>query len=314
VPVKIILREFGGLGNQLFQYAAGRYYARRYNAELAIAADPAWNAQCNGYPRPCMLQHFSVRAKLEERTLTDRISLTDKPWLRVAASPMFRLRRVALFTEQPAQQYIFLTDLPRIEGVRTLYLQGYFQTHALVASVAEELREEFRFREPAAESCRPILDQICGSANAVSLHIRRGDAMLPWEGKAIASADYYEHAVAQMRERLPDPKFFVFSDDMAAARAMLPRDLPLVFVEHNDDFNAHEDLRLMATCRHHILANSTFSWWGAWLNPSQEKLVMAPRHWFLAQEARHANLLPPDWILLDPARDRTSEYSLTSQG
>ena len=84
------------------------------------------------------------------------------------------------------------------------------------------------------------------------------------------------------------------------------------FVEHNDDFNAHEDLRLMAKCRHHILANSTFSWWGAWLNPSPEKLVMAPRHWFLAQEARHANLLPPDWILLDPAGDRTSEYSLTS--
>jgi len=297
--VQIVLREFGGLGNQLFQYAAGRYYAKRYAADLRIAADPDWSAQCNGYPRPCLLQHFRIAAGLEKRSLLDRTVLTQKPWLKAASVPLKRALRIGVFAEQPEQQYTFLRDLPFERNLDTLYLQGYFQTHALVEAVAAELREDLQFREPTLGSGREFFDQIVHARNAVSLHIRRGDSVLPWEGKVVLPPAYYGQAISIIRERLVDPVFFVFSDDIALAKAALPQDVRLIFVGHNDEFSAHEDLRLMSLCGHHILANSTFSWWGAWLNPRKEKTVIAPSRWFVTSEDRHRNLLAPNWILLD---------------
>jgi hypothetical protein len=297
--LEVVVREFGGLGNQLFQYAAGRYYAKQYGAAMSIAVDPAWNAQCNGLPRPCLLQHFSIPARMEERSLRDRILLTDKPWLQAAVIPFKRAFRVQVFNEQPGHLYHFLPDLPLEPHVETLYLQGYFQTHLLVGEVADELREDLIFKEPPQGTNRELLQKISQSRNPVSLHVRRGDSILPWEGKVVLSTDYYYQAISIMKERLVDPTFFVFSDDMDFVKESLRWDARMVFVEHNDDFTAHEDLRLMSSCHHHIIANSTFSWWGAWLTPRLDKTVIAPSRWFLAGDNRHQNLIPPDWILLD---------------
>jgi hypothetical protein len=114
--------------------------------------------------------------------------------------------------------------------------------------------------------------------------------------------EYYERAIAHMSERLDDPRYFVFSDDVEFARENLPRSGGLEFVAHNDDFSAHEDLRLMSSCHHHILANSTFSWWGAWLNGHPEKIVVAPRQWYEGSDNYYPNLFAPEWTLLDVAR------------
>jgi hypothetical protein len=135
----------------------------------------------------------------------------------------------------------------------------------------------------------------------VSLHIRRGDSTLPWEGKVVLQMEYYSYAISIIKERLADPVFFVFSDDIPYVKKGFLRDVKMVFVEHNDDFAAHEDLRLMSSCDHHIIANSTFSWWGAWLNPRPDKIVVAPRHWFLKDENYYPNLFPRDWVLADVA-------------
>jgi Glycosyl transferase family 11 len=300
VRVRIVLSEGGGLGNQLFQYAALRYYAKRYGADMRIAVDPEWNAQCNGYPRPCLLSHFSVRAPLAERSLFDRILMTDKAWLKAAVNPCKRALQIQVFAEQLEHRYCFLRDLPLERGVRTLYLQGYFQTSQLVEAVADELRVDLTLKESPRGKNLELLQQIRRSRNPVSLHIRRGDSTLPWEGKVVLPMEYYAQAISTMKERFVDPFFFVFSDDMSFVRDNLPRDARMVFVDHNDDFASHEDLRLMSACQHHIIANSTFSWWGAWLNPRPEKMVIAPRHWFLAGE-NYRTLFPRDWILDDVA-------------
>jgi hypothetical protein len=296
VRVKIVLREWGGLGNQLFQYAALRYYARRYAADMHIAADPDWNAQCNGYPRPCLLSRFSLRASLAERSMSDRILMTDKTWLKAAASPLKRSRQVQVFNEQVEDRYCFLRDLPLEPGVRTLYLQGYFQSRQMVEEVADELRADLALKEPPRGRNLELLQEIRRSRNPVSLHVRRGDATLPWEGKVVLPMEYYAHAISTIKERFVDPTVFVFSDDKSFVRENLPRNARMVFVEHNDDFASHEDLRLMSACHHHIIANSTFSWWGAWLNARPEKLVVAPRHWFLAED-NYQTLFARDWIL-----------------
>lgn len=294
--VRIVLREWGGLGNQLFQYAALRYYAKRYTADMHIAADPDWNAQCNGYPRPCLLSHFLVSAPLAERSMFDRILMSDRACLEAAARPWKRAHMVQVFTEQVEQRYCFLRDLPLQRGVRTLYLQGYFQSSQMVEAVADELRVDLTLKEAAKGKNLELLRQIRRSRNPVSLHVRRGDSTLPWEGKVVLPMEYYAHAISMMKERLVDPDFFVFSDDMSFVKEHLPREARMVFVEHNDDFASHEDLRLMSACHHQIIANSTFSWWGAWLNSRAEKMVIAPRHWFLATD-NYQTLFQRDWIL-----------------
>ena len=294
--MRIVLREWGGLGNQLFQYAALRYYAKRYNADMRIAADPDWNAQCNGYPRPCLLSHFLVSAPLAERSMPDRILTGDRSWLKAAAGPWKQAHRVQVFTEQVEQRYRFLRDLPLEQGVRTLYLQGYFQSSQMVEAVADELRVDLTLKEPAKGKNLELLQQIRRSRNPVSLHVRRGDSTLPWEGKVVLPMEYYANAISMIKERFVDADFFVFSDDMTFVRENLPRARRMVFVEHNDDFASHEDLRLMSACHHQIIANSTFSWWGAWLNSRAEKMVIAPRHWFLATD-NCETLFQRDWIL-----------------
>ena len=296
VRVKIVLRERDGLGNQLFQYAALLYYGRRYAADMHIAADPDWNAQCNGYPRPCLLSHFSVRAPLAERSLADRILMSDKAWLKAAVNPRKRALKTQVFTEQVEDRYCFLRDLPLEPGVRTLYLQGYFQTCEMVEAVADELRADLTFKEPPRGRNLELMQEIRRSRNPVSLHVRRGDSTLPWEGKVVLPMEYYAHAISTIKERFADPLIFVFSDDMSFARENLPRDTKMVFVEHNDDFASHEDLRLMSACHHHIIANSTFSWWGAWLNTRPGKMVIAPSHWFVAVD-NYQTLFSRDWIL-----------------
>lgn len=297
--MNVVIRGFGGLGNQLFQYAAGKYYAKRYGAAMRIAVDPPWNAQCNGYPRPCLLSHFSITAPLAERSISDRILLTDKAWLQVTTTPFKKALQIQVFTEQHKHRYCFLRDLSLEPDVRTLYLQGYFQTNRLVEEIADELRVDLTLKEPPQGKNLELLQQIGRSRNPVSLHVRRGDSTLPWEGKVVLPMEYYSHAVSIIKERLIDPVFFVFSDDMLFAKDNLPQDVTMVFVDHNDEFAAHEDLRLMSSCHHHIIANSTFSWWGAWLNPRPDKMVVAPRHWFLGVENYYPNLFPHDWMIED---------------
>jgi len=147
-----------------------------------------------------------------------------------------------------------------------------------------------------------LLEQIHAASLPVSLHVRRGDYTLAAEGNIALPLDYYRRAIEFIRERFEDTTFFIFSDDIEFARRNLPAGMRQIFVEGNDDLSSHEDLRLMAACQHHVIANSSFSWWGAWLNPSPEKVVVAPRHWHLSPDSDYPDLLPPTWHALDSLR------------
>jgi hypothetical protein len=297
--VKIVLRQSGGLGNQLFQYAALRYYAKRYSADMHIAVDPEWNAVSYGYRRPCLLEHFCIPVPMEERSLSERIIFSDKPWLNAVFAPLMKLLRIQVSKQQTPDYYRFLRDLPLDPGVKTLYLWGYFENHLMVEEVTDELRLDLTFRQPADGKTLEVMEQIRRCKTPVSLHVRRGDATIPVEGKVVLQAEYYDSAIALIKGRFSDPTFFVFSDDIAFVKENLSLDPKTVFVDHTDALTAHEDLRLMSSCHHHIIANSTFSWWGAWLNPRPSKVVIAPRHWYLGKDNYYPDLFPGDWILDD---------------
>jgi hypothetical protein len=296
--MQVVVRGIDGLGNQLFRYAALRYYAKRYGAGMRIAFYPEPNNYCYGYPRPFLLSHFSIPVPMALRSVPDRLVITEKGWLK---GPCLLLRgalRAQVFIEQRELIHSFLPDLPVERNVGTLYLLGFWQNRLTVEHVEDQLREDLRLKEPARGKNLEVLAQISQSNNPVSLHVRRGDYTHSDLNLALP-LEYYFRAIATIKQRLVDPTFFVFSDDMPYVKENLSREGRMIFVEHNDHFSAHEDLRLMSACHHHIIANSTFSWWGAWLNPLPDKIVIAPKLWRCKTNTYYPDLLPPTWTLIE---------------
>ncbi|MBS1565210.1 MAG: alpha-1,2-fucosyltransferase, partial [Bacteroidetes bacterium] len=144
---------------------------------------------------------------------------------------------------------------------------------------------------------KAVLERV-EKTNAVSLHIRRGDYVTVAHTNQLhgtCSIDYYQRAAELIADVSPDPVFYIFSDDIAWVRENLQLPFPIVFVEGNDEAHAYEDMRLMSRCRHHILANSSFSWWGAWLNGRPDKIVVAPQKWMNNDSIVPKDLIPVSW-------------------
>jgi len=189
------------------------------------------------------------------------------------------------------------------EDARIVYLQGFWQDAALVREVEPELRRELSFSKPPQGANLETAHRIAAAQNPVSIHLRRGDYGSFFGDNMILPTAYYEHAISQMLRCNRRSTFFVFSDDIPFAREWLRGDARFTVVDHNRSAAAHEDLRLMSLCRHHIMANSTFSWWGAWFNPRPDKQVIAPARW-LGFDTHLTAIASREWMLLDAEMPR----------
>jgi len=189
---------------------------------------------------------------------------------------------------------------PEINTVpQDCYLVGYWQSEKYFLNVATKIRTDFTFHTPMSDRNTEIARQIA-RVNAVSLHVRRGDYVSNPKTNAthgLCSLDYYWAAIQHMAERIEYPHFFIFSDDMAWVKDQLKMDFPCEYVEHNQGDESYNDMRLMSLCQHHIIANSSFSWWGAWLNPNPDKFVVAPKKWF-TNGNNVEDLFPQGWVTL----------------
>lgn len=297
--MQIVVRQISGLGNQLFQYSAGLYFAKRYRAELSLLIDHPERSHSYGAPRPFLLREFTIPTPMRSYTLWDKIVLPRRGLLQIPSYWFKRVAGMQEIEESVEQRYTFLPELPLRNGIRSVYLFGYWQAHQFANAVEPEVRASLQFKRFAEGKTRALLQEISSCEVPVSLHIRRGDYTLAAEGKIALPFNYYEQAISMVRQRWPEAVFFVFSDDIAYARERIPAEVRAVFVSHNDDLTAHDDLRLMAACHHHVIANSSFSWWGAWLNPRAEKWVIAPKYWKLKPESYYPDLTPPAWTLLE---------------
>lgn len=283
----IAVRLIGGLGNQMFQYAAGRALADRLGTGLLLDVRGFATYTLHGFG----LTKFRVRA-----SVAGDDDLGSWPeWQRRLLTP---LRRVGLRSRFYAEPFFgYDPEWPALgEGV---HLNGYFQSERYFSGIRGVLCEDFVPREPLDDGNRRIAG-LAKESESVMLHVRRGDYVSDARTLSIhgvCSPAYYQSAVARMREHCRAPRFFVFSNDMAWARENLALGDDAVFVEGNA--RAPEmDVHLMAQCRHHIIANSSFSWWGAWLGCHPEQRVIAPAPWFDAPHMRAADLLPPTWETL----------------
>jgi hypothetical protein len=300
--MQIVVEPTCGLGNQLFQYAAGRCLAKRYGASLRIAHQPPPMPASDGDARPVLLQHFAIPVPIQQPSLIDRLAASEPPRLPRIGRSVRRACQVQL-VRQSRERCLLHQEIQVAGGTRTVYLQGFFQDYSMVREVEPELRSELRLVEPLHGRNLEVATRIAAARNPVSVHLRRADySTAPGELTMLPIA-YYEHAISHILDQDRRSTFFVFSDEVAFAKDWLSGDPRFVVVDHNDEASAQEDLRLMSLCRHHIIANSTLSWWGAWLNSRRDKQVLAPARW-LGFDTSEIAIACPEWTLLDAALPR----------
>jgi hypothetical protein len=274
----VVVHLLGGLGNQMFQYAAARAVAVRCNAPLVL--DASWLS--DEAQRPFALQPFQIKADvLQSERRRSPLNLA--------------LRRAPVYREKS-----FRYD----DGVQScrapVYLYGYFQSEKYFAGCRDVIFDDFQVAAPPLPAAQKLLDRVEAS-DAICLHIRRGDYVTDPSANAfhgLCPLDYYRRGLDDVAGHLARPECFVFSDDPAWVRENLKLSAPMTVVDIHGPGDAHEDLRLMAACHSYVIANSSLSWWGAWLGRRAGKRVVAPRQWFRSPGRDASDLVPEEWVRL----------------
>jgi hypothetical protein len=302
----IITHLTGGLGNQMFQYAAGLALAESRRTVLKL--DPSWyrvyaeHEAINRYALSCLniTEQFATQEEIDR---VRGVQLTRTERWSVALARALRLYRYASRHAAPSNWHRPPTFrfYPEFLGLPDpTYLNGMFQSEKFFASAADLLRLHFSFRYPARPEVVAMADRIRSGPSA-AVHFRRGDytrnAGLNRE-IGVIGLDYYHRAVRLLRERSPEATLYIFSDDIEAIAREFQPPGPHVFVRCVKPWHAYDKIRLMALCDHLAIANSTFSWWAAWLNPSPDKLVLAPDPWFANSEQDASDVVPTGWVRL----------------
>jgi len=275
----------GGLGNQMFQYACARAAAQRSGTRLLLDLSSFERYKLHRYG----LDGFCIDAASAPRRLqTGSLMQAGLVRLGLDNRKIMALQGYDYIAESPSMEF----EPRMLAPLGRAYITGYWQNEAYFADAADQIRKEFQLPRPAAPL--PVPDEL----PRVSLHIRRGDYVTNPTANAVHGVlglDYYRDAVALVASRIgADFRLVVFSDDIEWARQNLAVSQPMSFIS-GSTATPHEDLHQMASCDHHIIANSSFSWWGAWLNPSPAKVVVTPQRWFVAPQFAHLHACPPQW-------------------
>ncbi len=302
--MEIVVRQMGGLGNQLFEYAAGRYYAARYGAQLRIAIDPSKDPGSPQQRLPFQLSAFRIETPMRRVNAFEQLVCSQNRRVRQVADLVLRLTHAKLWREPSLYQ--FYPDLPYRELPTTVYLRSYCQAAGYAIGVEARLREEFQLRETPQGKDAETLEAIAASRCPISVHFRGTD----YTDLLRLSPVYYDRAWQRVLEEFENAEFFIFTNDRVLAQKNLPQTGKQHYILHNNTNSAYQDLRLMAACRHHIIANSSFSWWGAWMDPRPDKVVMAPKYWRNTPDSYFPDLFPPDWRLIDNPFNAEKDESL----
>lgn len=288
----------GGLGNQLFQYAAARSLAHRSGVPLVI--DHLSGFARDFYQRRYLLDRFAIRGEM----IDPRASFVS-PWGRMRRRMLVwrnRSRPLAEKTYLVEDWERFHPELVDWVVTRPVYLEGYWQHEAYFRNISDLLREELVLRTAHDEQNLAMARRI-DSVESVCLHVRRLHGVPGTKDakpQATVSAwhhldpSYFPRAIEAMTQRLANPHFFVFADYPDWAREHIRTDHPTEFVTHNGPDRDTEDFWLMGLCRHFVISNSTFSWWAAWLARNPSKIVIAPKD-AIGKMLRDA---PDSWLLV----------------
>lgn len=289
----VIVKLQGGLGNQMFQYAAGRSLSLYKNTSLLL--DLSFFERCDF--RTYDLNPFKIQEYIA--TVSDIETLLGNQRNRILRK-INKLRWIfSHYSKRPffLESQIRPFDKNIFNTPHHVYLDGYWQSEKYFIGISDIIRKEFSLRYPISQKNLQYAEKI-NSSMAVAIHVRRGDYVsnshtLSVHG--VSSVNYYKKAISLIRDQIANPEFFVFSDDIAWCKLNLPKLESCSFIEGNSVYQSQEELHLMQLCKHHIIANSTFSWWGAWLS-SGDGITIAPANWFRSLKVNLQDLLPNSWL------------------
>lgn len=291
----IITRLNGGLGNQLFQYSAGFALAERNQDILKIDLSGYSELSKNAYRKPDLLS-FNIGAELA----------TAKE-IEAFRNPYGLLTKLKRTIDKKFLKRYYHDWHPEVMSMKgNVYLDGYFQSEMYFKNVFDKLGEQLTLTDALMVNVRDLSTLIKQVTNSVSVHIRRGDYVDNPKTKAlhdICTADYFYRAINLFEQEFENITLVVFSDDIDWVKNNLNWKNNTIFVSdmHGKDgvpLSGPEELFLMSCCKNNIISNSTFSWWGAYLNQNQNKKVVAPSLWNRSSLFEHQNITPKGWIKL----------------
>ena len=279
----IIIKIKGGLGNQLFQYAVGRAVALHHRLPLKLDLTIFKTYKLHRY----LLDQFAIQADIA--TEDEIIKLKGRNNVLFSALRKAGLVKRKSYLKEKRSSYfdasVFKND--------DVYLDGYWQNELYFSDIREELLRDLTSISSMSDLGVVYMEGIKKS-NSVSLHVRRGN-YLNLKNFNVLDIDYYMKAVEYIRKNVEKPTFYIFSDDLEWCKNSLGFLDNCIFVDSTK--TEIDDLKLMSFCQHNIIANSSFSWWGAWLNQNCKKTVIAPKGWLL-NDPGSSNVILSDWVKL----------------
>lgn len=284
----IMVNLKGGLGNQMFQYALGRKLSLANKDALMFDTGGLVRAEMSGdVSRPFALGAFRISGSVASPELAARARYPYGILSRLSHILKTKLLRQMHVGWEPA--------LLHLQG--SVYLDGYFQSPKYFDDIRTTLLQDFTLKGAPSETVEKFQASMA-EKESVSIHVRRGDYVSNAKVQSAygtCSLRYYQEAMEMIRGCVPSPSWFVFSDDISWVKEHFAFPDEVTYVSDHSITDA-EELTLMAACAHNIIANSSFSWWGAWLNPNREKIVIAPDPWFDSKKNEHKDLIPDSWI------------------
>lgn len=294
----IIVRISGGLGNQMFQYAVAKAMASKKNDSFKMDLSFYTKQTFRRYE----LGHFNIEENIASEKECKRlrgsegIILKIKKRLGIADVKPGSYHADSMLSHRAERtEQIFREDILRLTG--DVYLDGYWQSEKYFKDTRTEINKDFTPKYGINGVVKRYLGAI-QATNSVGLHVRRGDYVdnnpRIGSGLNLTKISYYLQAIKYISDRVETPVYYIFSDDLSWCKANFNCLEHKVFVEETN--SAIDDMVLMKNCKHNIIANSTFSWWGAWLNANDAKIIIAPKIWYKTNHRLH--LAPAEWVRL----------------
>jgi len=293
----LIVKVMGGLGNQMFQYALYRKLQESTNYEVKM--DIEWFKNKKKVSNfDFNLNKFNTKisiANTEEINKTKGNKLLNKVNRKLNIKiPFYNHKYIVEKNYGNFSNKIFDID-------QNTYFSGYWQSEKYFKSISEKLKKEFTFKNEMKEKNKEISKKILDN-NSVSLHIRRGDYIENKNVKErlgnVCNLEYYNKSIEYLDNKLLDYNLYVFSDDIEWAKKNINFNKKTNFIGWNKNEDSYKDMQLMSLCKHNIIANSTFSWWAAWLNNNFKKIIIAPKKWVSKEFAQRKDTVPERWIKL----------------
>lgn len=286
----IIIQLNGGLGNQLFQYATGRAVSLRLNIPLKFDISSYKNESLREY----RLKYFNVKGDVASRNDLSRYkgSLILR-YLRNKARMFYPFKTEDYMFKQESNS--FNPDILKLQ--RGCYLSGYWQSEKYFKDFDDIIRKDLVVVNEPDDENATVMKKI-EKSNSVCIHIRRGDYVKN-SNILNLNIEYYNTAISLIKQQISNPFFFIFSDEIEWVKNNLTVDDPHYYISHNGPVKDYEDLRLMSHCENFIIANSSFSWWGAWLSGNKNKIVIAPKKWGYYTERGlppKRDMIPESWV------------------